>query len=157
MASMFVGAVIYFLSPSFQTLWIAVGFNQLIMWIAAIPIISSLIGEEPNKKVNQKNYPLLIFLVLINEFFMGWTFNLITQPISANLELMLSSPITLFSNVINSYWFIFVMGGEMLFTIYLLRKNTDKFFIILIAFQSVIMFLTLQLLMVQIGSTSVLF
>jgi hypothetical protein len=73
---------------------------------------------------------------------MGWTFNLITQPISANLELMLSSPITLFSNVINSYWFIFVMGGEMLFTIYLLRKNTDKFFIILIAFQSVIMFLT---------------
>jgi len=142
MASMFVGAVIYFLSPSFQTLWIAVGFNQLIMWIAAIPIISSLIGEEPNKKVNQKNYPLLIFLVLINEFFMGWTFNLITQPISANLELMLSSPITLFSNVINSYWFIFIMGGEMLFTIYLLRKNTDKFFIILIAFQSVIMFLT---------------
>jgi hypothetical protein len=54
MASMFVGAVIYFLSPSFQTLWIAVGFNQLIMWIAAIPIISSLIGEEPNKKLIKK-------------------------------------------------------------------------------------------------------
>jgi len=142
MASMFVGATIYYLQPSFQNLWIAIGFNQLVMWIAAIPILSSLIGEERGKPIKRKSITTLIFLVLVNEFFMGWAFGLITQPDLYSINLMLSSPLTLFANVINSYWFIFPMGTEMILTTYLLKKGTFRGFLIVALFQALIMIFT---------------
>lgn len=142
MGSMFVGATIYYIYPSFESFWIAIGFNQMIMWIAAIPILSSLIGGERDSIVKRKNVAALIFLIFVNEFFMGWTFGLLTNPSLYSLELMLSSPITLFANVITSYWFIFPMGAEMILTTFLLRKDTFKEFLTVVIFQSAIMIFT---------------
>jgi polyferredoxin len=163
MLAMVVSAVAYLSYPSTGLLLDLIVINMFVMTGALLPIFLFMSLRLPPQKqgsaerassspaddeqemppVNQLQssremiMPIVVAFVILNEFFMGWALN-----IASGVGLGVSNPFSLFSSVINSYWFIFTMSGEMLLTTYLLRKEIGKSFVYLIFFQSLIMLLS---------------
>ncbi|PSN83215.1 hypothetical protein B9Q13_04045 [Candidatus Marsarchaeota G2 archaeon ECH_B_SAG-G16] len=138
MVAMFAGATIYLYNPSFSTLTVAAWLNLGVMSAALVPIFVSFVSRFQEQSVKQlKNksafFALVIFLTLLNEFFMGWSFNLVFSPHPRITPEYLSS-------VVSSYWFVFPMSLEMALTTYFLRKNVPKSVLFVVAMQSAIMF-----------------
>jgi polyferredoxin len=158
MLSMPITAVIYFYNPSLDLLVLLIGFNMLWMGAAALPLFSeklwnmldkeeSGIEGRPVKAItptvqsttairDASISALVIILVLLNEFFMGWAFLL------ASGSSPLLDPVRIFSEVIGSYWFLFSMSFEMALTTFFLRKELARNYLYLVALQSVVMFLS---------------
>ena len=166
---MFGGAVLYLLSPSGTTLLEALGINAILMLGGSV-VVLRYYGENhldealaqfapaSDEKVSQvqsitsptqdaKAAPMrlitrasLIILVLINEFFMGWTFVLASGSSAISSGSSTSVAIATFDTVVGSDWFIFTMVIEMVLSVYLLRHVLPRNFFIIVLSQSVIMF-----------------
>ncbi|MDG7010679.1 MAG: 4Fe-4S binding protein [Nitrososphaerota archaeon] len=159
MLSMVVSAVVYFSAPSLGTLVDLVVVNMIVMGGGALPfvlvIFRSLLAEEgsPPGTATQVDAgakvrrswggpgpaAAVVTLVLLNEFFMGWAFQLAggTFPAAPGQGF-----VPLFSAVVSSYWFLFTMAFEMAFTAFLLRKEISSALLVVIAFQAAVMFLS---------------
>ncbi len=162
MASMFGGAVIYLLSPSLTSIIEALGFNAILMIGGAIVLLHNYAErslDEEIRKISISNSEgdstensvqlaqqhaavhslsvslraSVIFLILLNEFLMGWAFVLAS---GASTQIVLST----FTKVVGSDWFIFTMVLEMIFSVYMLRHDLPKSFFIIVLAQSVVMF-----------------
>lgn len=83
-----------------------------------------------------------ICLLVASELFMGWSFNLATGVISATAGDTIASIASQVTYTLVSYWFIFTMVGEMVFTLVLLRKTVGPQLRVLLALQAVVMLLT---------------
>ena len=81
--------------------------------------------------------PLVVSLLILNEFFMGWALVIASGGLGYS-----TNPVSLFSSVVNSYWFIFSMSAEMILTTYFLRKEIGRTIFYVVAFQSLVMFLS---------------
>ena len=147
MASMFGGAVVYFWSPSSTSLLIALLINTVVMITVFLPILSALLKaaaspERTSAPLRSRAWftGLVISLTLLNEFFMGWTFNLLSGIPKPSFGL-LSTP-EYFSQIISSYWFVFPMALEMVLTSVMLRSRIRVDIILLVGMQSAIMLFT---------------
>ncbi len=147
MASMFGGAVVYFWSPSSTTLLIAVLINTVVMVTAFLPILGALVkaAASPQRApapLRSKTWftGLVISLTLLNEFFMGWTFNLLSGIPKPPIDL--GSASEYFSQIVSSYWFVFPMALEMLLTSIMLRSKIRGDILLLVGIQSAIMLFT---------------
>lgn len=158
MLAMVVSAVVYLSSPSTGLLLDLIVINMFVMTGGVLPIflfmslrlpqdehgatsstggLSQTQEQELLPRLERHRgmiIPLVSTLVLLNEFFMGWAL-----VIASTENLNPTNPVAFFSTVINSYWFIFTMTGEMLLTTFLLRKEISKSLVYIIAFQSLIM------------------
>jgi polyferredoxin len=165
MASMFGGAVIYLLSPSLTSVVEAVGLNAILMTGGIIVVLRFWTDRLIDEKLPETETPLTvsatansgsvtgtpsvslaqwslwtrvgaIFLILLNEFLMGWAFVLASGSLTST-----SSALTAFDSVVGSDWFIFTMSMEMVLSVYMLRSSLPRNFLIIVLLQSVIMFL----------------
>ena len=158
MLSMVASAVVYFLSPSFGILIDLVVVNMVVMGAGALPFVlvlfRSLLADEGGQEEPGPGVPghrrarswggwapaaAVVALVLLNEFFMGWAFQLAAGGFTAPLR---AGVIPVFSAVVSSYWFLFTMAFEMAFTAYLLRKEIPGVFLLVIGFQAAVMVLS---------------
>lgn len=142
MAAMFGGVVIYFSSPGTGTLLIAAWLNLGLMSVGLIPVFVTFLSDI--EKGNQRFAPLrnrrmfhvtVIALALVNEFLMGWGFNLISAG-------RFGFTVGGLSDIISSYWFVVPMSLEMLLASLMLRKELNSPFLLLFVFQSALMFLS---------------
>jgi len=142
MAAMFAGVVIYFSAPGTGTLLIAAWLNLGLMSVGLIPVFVTFLSDI--EKGNQRFAPLrnrrmfhvsVIALALINEFLMGWGFNLVSVG-------RFSLSLGYLSDIVSSYWFVVPMSLEMLLASLMLRKELNSPFLILFVFQSVLMFIS---------------
>jgi polyferredoxin len=164
MLSMVVSAVIYFSGPSLSTLVTLVVANMFVMGLGSLPfvlvIFRSLLSEEgahsggvvPGKPEGPVDSPgrkgvwggagasvAVIALVLLNEFFMGWAFQLASGGFPPSVG---ADWLSIVSSVVGSYWFLFTMSFEMALTTYFLRNEIPRTYLYIVAFQSAIMFLS---------------
>ncbi|HKT21568.1 MAG TPA: 4Fe-4S dicluster domain-containing protein [Nitrososphaerales archaeon] len=157
MLSMVVSAVVYYTMPSLGTLVDLIVVNMAVMGLGALPfvlvIFRSLLAEEggvpatgaSSSEVGKRTWggwapvAAVASLVLLNEFFMGWAFQLAAGGFPATVGTGLTP---LFSSIVSSYWFLFTMAFEMAFTAFLLRKEIPRVLLVFIAFQAAIMFLS---------------
>jgi polyferredoxin len=162
MLAMDASAVIYFLSPSMGTLIILVVVNMIVMGLGLVPAVAVFFDSlkaaggaepkatgqgdsgEPGARARGQLWngfrPLVLALVLLNEFLMGWAF--LAASGASVLAISQSTLLGVFGSVIGSYWFIFTMSLEMMLTTFLLRHELDRVFLVVLASQSVIMFLS---------------
>jgi hypothetical protein len=90
---------------------------------------------NPSKKFGRWT---LIFLVLLNEFVMGWAFILASgnaAPVTESLGTIVST----LNYVAGSDWFLFTLSAEILFSIYMLRRFFSSDFIRAASLQSLIL------------------
>ena len=161
MLSMVVSAVVYLYSPSINMLIGLVVANMLVMGGGALPfvfvIFRALLSDSGGGQGGDGNpsapppagtgFPhrdalvegTVIGLALMNEFFMGWAFELAS---SGPLSLGNGTPVAVFSSVVGSYWFLFTMSLEMALTTYFVRKELGRTFLYLVGMQSLVMFLS---------------
>lgn len=159
MLSMVVSAVIYFESPNLNLLITLAVANMLVMGAGALPFVlvtfRKLLAEEERALSREpveatpasgseswKNplVPLIVIvLVLLNEFFMGWAFLLASGTPSSTVG---TDPVTILSSVVGSYWFLFTMSLEMALTTFFVRRELGKNYVYLVAMQSAVMFLS---------------
>ncbi len=153
MLSMVVSAVVYFTFPALSVLIDLVVLNMIVMGGGALPfvlvIFRSLLAEATPTadRASQGGRawggwataaPVAV-LVLLNEFFMGWAFQLAAGWVPA---LAGTGPVPLFSAVVSSYWFLFTMAFEMGLTAFLLRREIPRQILVVVLFQSAVMFLS---------------
>lgn len=137
MASMTAVGFVYILDTAMTGLDEGLVLGNAIMVPGIIAILwyaSKHPGETKKESAVLKNRSaslerwVLVFLVLLNEFFMGWTFLLAT----GNALMIGNSFVTIFtavSNVLGSDWFLFTLAFEILFSIYMLRNFFSKEFV----------------------------
>ncbi len=167
MASMFGGAVIFLLSPSGTSLLEAFGLNAILMTGGAVFVLryygekyteeelseatsvsnSEISETKPVAELVKQSAPAslasrasLIFLIVLSEFLMGWTFVLASGSSVAATGSSLNLAISTFDSVVGSDWFIFTMALEMILSVYMLRSSLPKSFFIIVLLQSIIMF-----------------
>jgi polyferredoxin len=153
MAAMFGGALIYLNKPGVNSLELAVWMNMGVMSVGSIPIFNIVIRtalDKPNQgvqyfSISQQRLWLVkafvITLVVLNESLMGWAL-LVASNTGLTVVQVGSSIEGAFSNVTNSYWFLFSMSLEMGLSVYMLRKWFSKGVFAILVSQSLIMFLS---------------
>jgi len=83
-----------------------------------------------------------IFLLVLSEFLMGWTFNLASGLIRLSAGYSLVDVAKQLEYSPTSYWFVFTMVGEMGITLFALRKALRPGLLKILAIQAAVMFLT---------------
>ena len=158
MLSMVVSAVYYFTFPSFGVFVDLAVVNMLVMGGGALPLIFAVfrsllpeesIAQEPGDRPLPEprgaswggtgTLVVIVALALLNEYFMGWAFQLAAGGFGATVA---SSFASTFSATVSSYWFLFTMSFEMGFTAFLLRRQIPRVLLAVVAFQAAIMFLS---------------
>jgi polyferredoxin len=159
MLSMVASAVVYFTSPGLTILIELVVVNMSVMGVGALPFVFVIFrammaeGEQaepsrgPPRAVELERTTwggwvpaaTVVALVLANEFFMGWGFQLASGGFPAPLA---PGFVPLFASVVSSYWFLFTMAFEMALTAFFIRKEISAPLLVVIACQSAIMFLS---------------
>lgn len=81
----------------------------------------------------------LVFLVLLNEFLMGWAFVLASGSRVITSGSFMSIASSTFNNVTGSDWFLFTLSSEVVFSLYLLRKFFPREFVKIGCLQSLIL------------------
>ena len=94
-----------------------------------------------------------IFLLVFNEFLMGWTFNLASGVIPLSPGHPLKAITTDLGYSLITYWFVFTMVAEMGLTLFALRKRLRSDLLTILVIQGVAMFLTPTALSSQIWET----
>lgn len=162
MFAMVASAVVYFLNPSTGLLLDLIIINMLVMTGGILPILLMIsmkfseteeelplfettsevqeVTSNDQPQVHSLEIPVVVTLVLLNEFFMGWALLLASGVGPSSIDM--ADPAGLLSSVVNSYWFIFTMSTEMALTTYFLRNEIGRTILYVVAFQSVIMFLS---------------
>lgn len=150
MASMLGSAVIYFSSPTLQSIEIAAGLSFTTMTVGLVAVLYALITSTGSKASAPVTQLLLsrrgafaasvIILVLLNEVLMGWSFSLISG-LDASSFAHATSGLQILSLSVNSYWFTLTMASEMLITLYYFGKKMLRELRVILFSQAVIMFL----------------
>lgn len=83
-----------------------------------------------------------IFLLVLSEFLMGWTFNLASGLISLSAGYSVADVGKQLQYSLTSYWFVFTMVGEMGLTLFVLRRALSPNILKILVIQAVVMFLT---------------
>ena len=83
-----------------------------------------------------------IFLLVLGEFLMGWTFNLASGVMGLTTGYTLADVSNELQASLTSYWFVFTMVGEMGFTLFALRRVLRPRLLQLLAIQAIVMLLT---------------
>jgi hypothetical protein len=98
--------------------------------------------EEPSQVYTSKRFGrwTLVFLVLLNEFVMGWAFALASGNLATANGSLLGVVSTL-NYVTGSDWFLFSLSFEILFSIYMLRRYFSRDFIRIVGLQSLTLIL----------------
>jgi polyferredoxin len=151
MAAMFGGAVLYFTAPTQNSLiaglWLASG----LMSLSVLPLFYIYLKESAARLADGDTFvarPLqrirwfvasVIGLVLLNEFLMGWTFQLASGQTMAALLGGGAGTWNLVVNVVDSPWFLFTMSAEMVLTTVFLRDRMPRPVIAILLSQAVIM------------------
>ena len=94
-----------------------------------------------------------IFLLVFNEFLMGWTFNLASGLIPLSPGHPLKAIATDLDYSLITYWFVFTMVAEMGLTLFALRRRLRSDLLTILVVQGVVMFLTPTALSSQIWET----
>lgn len=130
MIAMLAGALFYFLSPSQSRLVVGLWLASGTMSVLVFPVLAVFLREARERLAEGASHrpkPLqrrqlfavtILGLVVLNEFLMGWTFQLAAatlRPADA------ASWGQLLALGVNSPWFLFPMAVEMALTTYLLR------------------------------------
>ena len=159
MLAMVVSAVAYLLSPSTGLLLDLIVINMFVMTGGVLPIFLFMSLRLPPEEETTKGdetrdrqdiaksdlvstkrnltVPLVVSLVILNEFFMGWALVIASGGLGYS-----TNPVSLCASVVYSYWFIFSMSAEMILTTYFLRKEIGRTIFYVVAFQSLVMFLS---------------
>lgn len=148
--SMIVIAMIYILDPTRTGIEIALGAGMAISVTGVLVIVRDaskrtlVVGERDTtiqKNIVSKSTLIrgtVIALILVNELLMGWVF-VRASGVLAPLD---APPLSSFSYIVSSSWFIFIMVAEMSFTIYAFRRDLPKHLVVLLILQAAIMFLS---------------
>ncbi len=148
MVAMVAGALLYFLRPGPASLLDGFWLASALMSASVLIIFASFLREVRHQEGGAPPPPTgpslafvgaVLLLVLLNEFLMGWTFSLAAGSLSPSVSGGIPG---LFPAVVSSPWFLFTMSGEMLLTTYLLRDRLPAPVVVVLALQSVIMFLS---------------
>ena len=83
-----------------------------------------------------------IFLLVLSEFLMGWTFDLASGLIRLSAGYSLVDVAKQLQFSLTSYWFVFTMVGEMGLTLFVLRNALRPSLLKILATQGMVMFLT---------------
>ena len=83
-----------------------------------------------------------IFLLLLSEFLMGWTFNLATGLVRLSAGYSFGIIASEIDYSLTTYWFVFTMVAEMGFTLFVLRKALRPDLLAILVIQAVVMLLT---------------
>ena len=114
MISMFASAVYYLYNPSSLSLALAFLTNSIYMVLFLVPFF--LNAKKLSLRVYSGGHELFIsILAVINEFLMGYTFNLAYLGKS-----YFNNALNVFQYSVNSYWFFYPMMAEML-SIYIIN------------------------------------
>lgn len=140
------------------------GVNSVVIWeiavfmaLGMVPIFGLLVYQfswesDPDRKGRPPLSALLdhvsdvrgayILLLVLSEFFMGWTFNLASGLIGLSSGYSLADVAKELEYSLTTYWFVFTMVGEMATTIYALHRALGSDLIKVLAIQALVMFLT---------------
>jgi polyferredoxin len=153
MAAMFGGALIYLNKPGVNSLELAVWMNMGVMSVGSIPIFNIVIRTALDKSgqetqvltISQRHLWLVkasvILLVVLNESLMGWAL-LVASNTGLTVTQVGNDFVSAFSNITNSYWFLFSMSLEMGLSVYLLKRWFPKGVFVVLVSQSLMMFLS---------------
>jgi hypothetical protein len=83
-----------------------------------------------------------IILLLLSEFLMGWTFNLASGLVLLSQGYSLQTLANEFDYSLTTYWFVFTMVGEMVLTLFALRKVIRSGLLEVLVIQTLVMLLT---------------
>jgi polyferredoxin len=167
-ASMTAIGLLYIVNPSRMGIEISLGTGMSIMTLGVILIVwdaskrnefalaEQTIDNTVNLPITRSSLVrgIVISLILLNEVLMGWVFVLESGSASPVAGL---SMLSMFSYVIGSYWFIFIMVIEMAFTIYAFKDKLSKGLVFLLAFQAGVMLLSPTALESQIWVSASVF
>jgi|GEM_PF-1032387 hypothetical protein len=135
----FLGLTIYELNQSEVSLALVFLFNSILV-VAGLLFILVNTKKWKEEDVNSSVFRAsVIFLAMLSEFLMGLSFILITDKGTVINYLQSNGLSEVFGLITTSYWFVFTMVGEMVLTSYFLRRELPKDFLMLIAYQSLIM------------------
>jgi len=147
MASMFVSAVLYLYFPSIVAAFELVALNMVFMAVALLPILNVLVkGDKQLDEMRRGSgvstrsivFATTIFLAIVSEVFMGWTFAILSGAASTSSQSALSSLV----DSMSTYWFIFTMASEMAVTLYLVGRRFPRSFRWLVTIQTAVMVLS---------------
>ena len=142
MASMTAVGLVYIFDTAIEGLNIGLVLGNVIM-IPGIVMILRYASKhpgyaiEPPSQVNPSKKLgrwTLVFLVLLNEFAMGWTFALASGNL-ATANGSLAGIASTLNYVTGSDWFLFSLSFEILFSIYMLRSYFSIDFIRIVCLQ----------------------
>jgi ferredoxin len=154
MAAMFVGALVYYAHPGttslVEGLWLSAGLMSasvfpLIFFLLARVSASPPEGTAPAAPGLRRPLAFVtavVGLVLLNEFLMGWTFQIAAGGSLAALDAGPSGSLNLLVNVLLSPWFIFTMAAEMALAAFLLRDRLTRPLLVVVGVQALVMFLS---------------
>ncbi len=151
MVSMLGAALLYVASPGpsrlVEALWLASG----VMSASAFPLFlvflretqARIRGGSGHVPAPFRGRPLfalaVLTLVVLNEFLMGWTFQLAAGTLSPGMAGSWSQILVL---GVNSPWFLFPMAGEMGLSTFLLRRTLPSPWVALLGAQAALMALS---------------
>ncbi len=163
LASMVSFAILYIVDHTVTGTEVALGSSMGIMTAGVLLILSYSMKHEfpgPQSGVTtalSRSAPLratTVLLILLTEFLMGWIFGLIS---GINGTSIYTGTITLFGNVVSSYWFIFIMVIEMAITIAMFRKEIPQRFSTILALQAAVMLFSPPAIQNQMWTTTSLY
>ncbi|MCL5067714.1 MAG: 4Fe-4S dicluster domain-containing protein [Thaumarchaeota archaeon] len=148
LASMTATGLIYIIDSSSTGIGLALAVGMVIMTAGVIAILRY---SSQHSKMNQAELETTqltesttrqvttIALVLLNEFLMGWVFLAASDSTYIQSELTLSNILLAFSQIVSSYWFIFIMVLEMCLTIFMFRRDMPKSLTVVLVLQAAVM------------------
>ncbi len=146
MGEMWVAAVVALAFPTVRGLIAALSVSGGLMVISVAPLLVALgrargaQGSAPDGApipLGPGIVALTAMLVLVNEFLMGW--GLVMAAGVSGTSLTTSGLLPFVASVVDTPWFLFTMGAEMLLTATLLRARLPKPVLTILVVQSAIM------------------
>lgn len=151
MSGMLVGAFVYFLAPSGGRLVVGLWVSASIMSLSVLPVFVTFLRDAQGSLIGGAEWrPLpvqrpwlfglsVVLLVVLNEWLMGWTFQLAAGSLTASAASSAASAVLL---GVNSPWFLFPMALEMGLTVWLLRAVLPRALAGLLGAQAALMLLS---------------
>jgi polyferredoxin len=146
MGEMWIAAVVALAIPTARGLVVALSASGGLMVASVVPLLAALArtGKAPSPPgggapiaLGPGIVGLAAALVLVNEFLMGW--GLVMAAGASGAALTASGFLPFLAAVVDSPWFLFTMGAEMLLTAMLLRARLPRPVLAVLLAQSAIM------------------
>jgi len=136
MAGMFVGVLVYFAlggtSGVVAGLWVATATMSASVLLVFIGFFRDLrargtTGGGSISRAHREGFvALVVTLVVLNEFLMGWSFSLLSGQLAPGLGPRIGDALHVLALAITSPWFVFPMALEMVVTLRWLRSSLPR-------------------------------